>query len=69
MIGAKKWKFTQVHEMVQMPTYLAVRGESFLFSLTRLQELGSGQLTFDWPVLHCAPSRHIILYPDIIDLF
>lgn len=58
----KKWKFMQGHELVQMPAYLAVCGESFIFGLTRLKELRSGHLTFDWPVLHRAPSRHVILY-------
>lgn len=50
-----------------MPTYLAVRGESFLCSLTSLQDLGSSHLTFDCLVLHRAPSRHVILSQDIED--
>lgn len=52
-----------------MPTYLAVRGESFLCSLTRLQDLGPSHLTFDRPVLHRAPSRHVILSKDIEDYY
>lgn len=52
-------------ELVWMLTYLTVRGESCLCSLTCLQYLGSRHLTFDCLVLDCAPSRHVILFPDI----
>lgn len=52
-------------KQVWMLTYLTVCGESGLCGLTRLQDLGSRHLTFDCLVLDGAPSRHVILSPDI----
>lgn len=51
-------------EWFWMLTNLTVCGESNLFSLTRLQQLGSCHLTLYGLVLNCAPSRHVILFPD-----
>lgn len=45
-------------------TNLTVCSEPGLFSLTRLQELGPGHLTFYCFVLNCASSRHIILFKN-----
>lgn len=52
-------------ELVWTLTYLTVCGESGLCSPTRLQDLGSCHLTFDCLVLDCAPSRHVILFPEV----
>lgn len=52
-------------ELARRPAYLAVHGESRLCCLACLQEFGSCHAVLVDLVRHCAPSRHVILFPGI----
>lgn len=45
--------------------HLAVRGETRLCRLARLQEFGPGHAMLFRLVRHCAPSGHVVLFPGI----